>query len=322
NVDIARLKFVNQYATFPNTEEKLVEALKSEMGKHKNQPESALYAYEIASVYMNWGNEYQPETREKHRWKKKEALELCEKNISQFPQSTGAQKCRILRQTILEKSLSMLIEENLPIQKPARILVSYTNLYSLDFKVYKLSWEQVENFRKLDKKEERNSFVEKLNPFKTWISKLKNEEDYQNHSTEILFPKLDNGHYLVWGNSGEIEAYQIVQVTNFALVKIDKQKESTYQLIDRNNGKPIVGAKAKVAYRTDYEGSIRVKNLVSDEFGNFSISKSKSRYRRDINFHVSHNGEKAHFGEFYSYGYYHYDENETNYKTFLFTDRS
>src|SRR5690606_9691076 len=34
SVHLGRLKFDNQHATFPNTEEKLGEALKSEMGKH------------------------------------------------------------------------------------------------------------------------------------------------------------------------------------------------------------------------------------------------------------------------------------------------
>ena len=35
----------------------------------------------------------------------------------------------------------------------------------------------------------------------TQALKLKNEQDNQTHSTEVLLPKLNNGNYLIFGRS-------------------------------------------------------------------------------------------------------------------------
>jgi hypothetical protein len=57
NVDIERLKFVNQHAVFSNKDSLLLETLKEEAEKLKPHDVSGLYDFEIAYIYYQQGNQ-------------------------------------------------------------------------------------------------------------------------------------------------------------------------------------------------------------------------------------------------------------------------
>jgi hypothetical protein len=77
-IDIERLQFIKENATFENKELHYVEILKNSAESMKNNANWGLYQHEIASEYQQWGNQYQPNVNEEYRWKLKEALELSE----------------------------------------------------------------------------------------------------------------------------------------------------------------------------------------------------------------------------------------------------
>src|SRR5690606_6688490 len=84
DVDIERLKFIYQHAIFPEKAEKFLIALKDSKSIYKNHEVTGLYDFEIASLYNLQANEYVPETQTENQWKRKEALEICEKVISTY----------------------------------------------------------------------------------------------------------------------------------------------------------------------------------------------------------------------------------------------
>ena len=87
DVNINRLKFVNQHATFNDKQTILLNALTTERDQLKAHEVSALYNYEIASIYYQQGLEYKPKNDEEHRWKTKEAIDICNNTIAKFPKS-------------------------------------------------------------------------------------------------------------------------------------------------------------------------------------------------------------------------------------------
>jgi hypothetical protein len=196
DVNIERLKFVNQHATFQNKQEFLLKALTAESKKNTSHEVSGLYDFEIATVYFQQSQSYQPKTNESFRWKAKEALDICNQVITKFPKSKGAEKCTVLKSQIEQLSLQIVTEQFLPIQKDARVLVRYKNADALKLNLYKFSENQYKRFIKIYRKNEQLDFIKNLDTYKTWNASLKNEKDHQMHTTEVVLPKLNNGRFL------------------------------------------------------------------------------------------------------------------------------
>ena len=324
DVNIERLLFVKQHATFNEKDTILLEALKNEVEQNKSTNIAGLYQFEIASIYYQQGLQFNHKTNTDVRWKTKEALDICNEVIAKFPKSKGAEKCNILKEQILNQQLQLTAENFIPVQMPSRLLVAYKNLSELDFKVYKLNHSQFEEFNKTYRQDDQLEFIKNLDVTKQWHSSLRNENDYQNHSTEVLFPKLNNGIYLIHASSGDsaIYAFKTIQVTDFALVEQVENDENIYQIIDRNNGAPIAGAKVKVSYQRNYRDAVKTKNLVTDSNGKVVIKKDNNRMT-NVKVEVTQDIQKAYFGDYYINKHYNRENKEKDtYKGFLFTDRS
>ncbi|HET8838104.1 MAG TPA: alpha-2-macroglobulin, partial [Flavobacteriaceae bacterium] len=242
DVNIARLKYVQSLATFPNSQKIFLKTLKAERENSQDSEAGALYTYEIASLYYDMGKEYNSKTNPEPRWKIKEAFELCEACISEFRKTKGAEKCAVLREMILKKTLEIFTEEFLPVQKNAKMLVSYKNIDSLNFELYALSEKEIDSFQKYRSKLGKIGFMEKLKLIKHWVSNLRNKGDFREHSTEILLPKMENGHYLIYATTADeekkITAFEMLQVTDLAVVEKTGNGKVIFQIVDRNNGKP------------------------------------------------------------------------------------
>ena len=325
-VDIERLKFVKQHATFNDKDSLFLKTLQTESNTYKDHEVSGLYNYEIAAMLLQEGKTYEPKTNIAPRWKIQEALTLCNSIQTQFPKSRGAQKCAVLKEQILQQNIQINAENNIPIQKDAKLLVSYKNIDALDFKVYLLTNKQFKQFNKTHREKEQRSFIKNLDALTQWQSTLRNEGDYQNHTTEVLFPKLNNGQYLIVAQvpeSQNIFAFKSIQVTNLAVTEHSKDNETSFQVIDRNNGEPIPNAELKITYQKGHNGKTQTKNVTTNSRGEAKITKTAIRYI-NVNIEVTHRNEKAYFGNYYVYNHYSNkeDKNKTTHLGFLFTDRS
>lgn len=326
NVDIERLLFVYQHATFDGKDDQLLATLKASSAEWNTHEVSGLYDFEIASLYRTQGQTYQPKTNEATRWKLKKAMELCDAIIAHFPNSVAAEKSKALKAQILMTTLNITIENLLPTQQNALALIQYTNINELNFNIYKLTKSQLETFNNTHREEDQIKFIKSLKANNAWTSTLKNELDYQRHSTEIVIPKLDNGHYLVVASPKTVSegnfAFKTIQVTNIALVNKSNKDKEFFQVINRTNGQPLVGAKVLLNYQESYNSSKISKTETTDKNGEISITKTKNRLY-NLNIEVQHLAEVAHFNNYYVNTYYgNDDEKETDFNAFLFTDRS
>ncbi|WP_417875517.1 MG2 domain-containing protein, partial [Winogradskyella sediminis] len=329
NVDIERLNFVAQHGTFSDKDDLLIKTLQRKSKELKTSSLSTLYDYEIAKVYKKQGDLYNNTLREstintKNRWKLKEAIALCNAAISRFPNSLGAQKSEVLIKQIHKPSLQILTEEFIGIHSPSRILVSYKNLNQLDFEIYKVSKHQLETFNNTYRAEVKEAFFKKLNLAQSFSRALKTEGDYQNHSTEIVLPNLTNGLYIVKANTNSehnVFATADIQVTDLALIESSQNDINMYQVIDRHNGKPLINIKAEVTYSNNNNKQF-TKSFTTDRFGKFEFSKDKNYYR-NVQIKVKSKDDTAYFGDYFINRTYNYNKgNDTQYRNFIFTDRS
>jgi len=333
DVDIKRLQFVKTNSILADKDIIYLNTLKKAAETYKTHEVSALYNFEIASLgyYNNTVASHQDDRSQteidKNRWTLKEALALCNAVLKQFPKSKGAEKCDVLKQRILKPTLQLTVEKNIPIQTHSLMLVRFSNLKSLAFKAIKLTETELERFNKTYRKEERLAFIKSLKSTEEWQIQLKDEQDYQQHSTEVVIPKLPNGQYLIVATPEKSDesfyGFALIQVTNCALVtKSDAEKE-LFQIINRTNGHPLVGAKVTIKYQENYNNSFKTEDFVTNSNGEFTLKTAKNRYY-NMDITVNYNGDVAYFKDHYTNGYYNENDEEAKitFKPFVFTDRS
>ncbi|MGF1554834.1 alpha-2-macroglobulin family protein [Paucihalobacter sp.] len=323
DADIKRLNFVYQNAVFENKDTFLEATLKASADLYKTDV-SGLYHFEMASLYYKQGKKFDIDTNTEVQWQLKKALEICTTISHDFPNSIASGKAEILKTQILKPELQITAEQFLPIQKQSFVLLRYANIQNLDFKIFKISNAQLELFNKIYKKEEQYQFLLNLTATESWQVTLPTKNDYQNHSTEVVMPALNNGHYILFtqqANNSETFGFTTIQVSDMALLSKSNNISETLQIINRNNGKPLPGVSLEISYQEKYNGPFINKSFVTDQNGEVSIQKSKSRYL-NLSVTTKLNNETAHFGGLYINQQNSSKENEIEYKAFLFTDRS
>ncbi|RBW58103.1 alpha-2-macroglobulin [Tenacibaculum sp. E3R01] len=328
--DLQRLTFVKQHGIFKNKEKLYLQALEASKNRYKTDEISGLYSFEIAKVYTELANTYQPNKVEnKHRFKNKEALDICNKIILQFPESDGAKKCEGLKQQILTKSLSIITEKNIPINHFSKVLVTYKNSAELYFSIYKITAAQILELEKIYNEKKQIEFIKKLDKTTSWYSELKDEQDYQQHSTEVSIPKLSGGNHLILATTKKelsnktTVAFSFVQATNIAFINNNEQSNN-YQVVNRNTGKPIVNAKVHFTNTTRNHYDKKLDNhFVTNENGEFTFIPNK-QYYPNVNANITYKDENVNFGKFYINPRYKNNNSTSRVhtETFLFTDRS
>ncbi len=323
-IDIERLLFVKHHAVFDHTEEALLYTLKETSKTLEAKPVAGLYDYEIAVLYHLQGQSYQDETNENDRWKIKDADELCNTIIKRFPNSEAAKKAKALKSRLCQYSLQIIAEEVLPIMDFSRVLVTYKNLNQLNFKTYLVNNKTLDDFNELYRDNEKLDFIKKLSINQQWNATLKNEHDFQSHSTEIIVPKHKNGNYIMVAtadNGDTTFAVHTMQVTNMAIVDKSSNTKQIYQVIDRRTGKPKSNINVGLKYKINNNNTYKTKVLITNQYGEISLSKTKN-YFSNLSLTLKSTSDTAYFDDYYSNRYYKPSAYRSQYKAFLFTDRS
>jgi len=326
-IDLERLNFVYTNAVIADKEHYYLESLKNAAQRYRNEEVSTLYQHKIARLYQKQGNTYKPKDNETHRWKLKEALQLCKQVVADHPKSRGAKKCGVLQRELLRKDLALTAESYVPNNTLSKALVTYRNYENLQFTAYKISDKELKKLQTLYQRKKQLAYIKKLKAVQSWDTDLMDEGDYQSHGMEVKLPALPNGAYLVLATSQSSEkteasfAYSTVQVTNLSLSQRRTAKEELFQVVDRNNGAPIRGAKLTISYRRNYRGNISEKTLTTDSNGFAGFPLASSSYRV-TSVKATHKDETALFGNTYINSKPRKQQDRITYQTFFFLDRS
>lgn len=348
-VDLKRLKFLNQNSTLPNKDTLYEKSLLQMLETYGDLSAVSEVYYDLASFYDNQGDKYKPVPEntlkalnsplEQYKWYKKKAHDLCNQVINKYGgigNVTGVQECIYLRNQIEAGELNIIMENAIPSQIPSPALVKYKNLDNVYLKIVKTNRDEMQNKRQLNLDNLIKFYLTKP-VVAAWEIHLINDGDFQVHSSEIKIPSLALGEYvLLASNNNEFAferdqvkavAYSYFTISDIAYINRHRGWEGLdFYLLHRQTGQPLSQASAQVWYE---EFNQTTKNYVSkkgmlyttDENGYLFIP-FKSLENRDFQLELIDKTGKDHLflqQHFYSHGYNPISLPQL--RTIFFTDR-
>ena len=327
DLELKRKLLIKRSNTFPENNEFYFQSLEELKEQYANHDVSTMIDYELARFLNQEGDKYDPNILGQNQFKRAEALRICNEAVENFPNSFGAKQCKILADEIKKPSLSLRAESYILPHQATKVLLSYKNYDRLKLSTYKVNSKDSERFERLRNDSSRVALLNTLEKVEEWTVKVKNEKDYQEHSTELLFPAHDFGSYLVVVSNAlkdnELLAFDMVQVTQLAIVQVENASSKTYRVIDRNNGNHVSGVSFHVYSTSNNQDTQIDKTLTTNESGEVSFSFPSNRYG-SVNIELINGEDKPVFNNIYQSGYNKgYTEEEGDYeaKMFFFTDR-
>lgn len=344
DVDLKRLRFVRNKSVSEIKDSLYLSALFDLEKRFSTAPASSEVSYEIAKVYFEKGEKYKPLEDDavagSLKWMKKQSLELCESVIKKYPDSDGAQDCKALKARIDEHTVNFVTEKvNFPL-KPFKALITYKNLKKVYVRIAEMD---IDKYNKSIEKfygEELIKQYLKLKAVKEFTIELPDDGDYQAHSTEIKFPELELGHYVVligsdpgfsYKNNGI--AYAATWISNISYVNRRMENGSyDFYVLNRTSGEPLKGVTAQLYYeKYNYTSRkyeyIRSEKYTSDDKGYFNVPPINDYRNFSIDFTYRYDLGPAFVVDKLQtdngiYQYKSYKEPKRKYpKTFFFLDR-
>ncbi|RZJ76398.1 MAG: hypothetical protein EOO47_18595, partial [Flavobacterium sp.] len=313
DVNLKRLKFVSLRTS---NRDLYVNALNTFIAKNSDTEIFADALYELASIYQKGEI---PLTGNKENLVM--AVEMANKAINAYPNSLGAHNAKSVINTIKTQELSLQIKQNAIPNQSTQLHLSYKNLDTVYFKLYKRPIE--ENYdNQLGSKSNFYNFVYNNNPIKNWFIVVPKNTDYQMHTLVTKIDGLPLGKYVLLAAnrnthlSDALVAYTGFTCTNIVVTDRTTSAKNHEYFVADVNGVPIKGAKIEPRRynynNTGVKGQIITTNDLglanSIEINN--INSALVSFKND-SVAVSVNG-------------YFYDHNVTKdyKKVILFTDRA
>ncbi len=330
DLTLGRLDFVRQNARITDKETVYLETLKKLQKEYSKSSIVTEIDYRIAIYYQQEANKYAAKKDKTYQFKLRDAIAVCDAAIAKYPESNGAKKCQNLKAQIALPNVNIKNERYVEVNKESRLLVSYKNTTKLYFKVYKITPHFEEEIDKIYEYQKKLTRIKQLQKVADFSNTLKTENDYQLHTTEIIFPKLKQGEYLILASSDmnfndkNDYAYSFIQATDIALVEENADRSYRYQIVNRFTGKPLQGANVHIKnYKVNNYNKAIDKTLVTDANGYVALT---SNYHHNlVEITVNYKDSKGVFRYFKINKKDFRNKDSHNFKNnsiFVFTDRS
>ena len=263
---------------------------------------------------------------------KAKVLSICDEAIRLFPDSKGAKNCEEIRSEILEKELTLSMQNVVLPNKDITAKLTYRNLTKPHYRIYKVSQNDLEKLNKNYGSELVRELYKKELIVENHIEIL-DEKDYQEHEISISLQKLDCGTYFIVFSKddkfskkdNELSAIHLFQVSNLSFVTTKENDDFVIYVLDRDSGKPVKDVNVNIFDRTyDYNKRKYVDrtlaDLITDKNGTALIPDIKTS---SFNVNLFKGDDKllsdrsTHF-----YNYHEKGEEKLRERTFFFTDRA
>jgi hypothetical protein len=331
DADLQRLDFVHSFSTHPQKDELYEKALEKLARQHSATGNIADVYYELAQRKFLRGNNYNPPRDTVNRYALNEAEEWCKKAINTKAKTQGRDQAKNLLQEIRDRQIKMELETvNIP-GKPFRMLVSYKNFITANFRVVKVNADLRRAMPHDQSDDSLWQVLKAIRPINEFSVALPDTKDHQEHSAEIKINELPVGEYAVIGSSqkgfpleeGSL-AVSFFHVSNIAYV----HNGTRYYVLDRETGKPLNGANIQV-WKEEYNYELRRNQLlkyekyVADKTGFFNLNHPPNENNNTFYFQIDYKKDHLFTDEQNIYNYYYQSAIATEkIQSFLFTDRS
>ena len=281
DTELRLVKWLQDYASGLDKAGQYARVLNQLSQQYAKHPAQAEANYELAFLYATLAQYHQPLGGMAHKWDYRQAWEICENTIRQFPQSRGAERAQTLKALIEKPRLRVEIEAvNLPGQ-PFRQQLIYRNLLKVYYRIYRITPELAQRLENQRATVEQLGMIADKPIFEAGDTFLPNDGDFHYHRTEIKLPKLPVGYYAIVSSNdasfdpeNETVAIVLTKVSNWALLTNKADQQTDFFLLHRKTGKPIPNIPATfIPQRADRGDTLRVN---TDSLGRVFISQDYS----------------------------------------------
>mgnify|MGYP003110790522 CR=1 FL=1 len=319
-----RMEYVNTYYTGDQKWQNYEDALLALDQEFKGELPAALILLKIAEMYYDRSGETDEDGKLLHPDFLKKAVALSEEIIMKYPNTDSSQMAARLKSSITSVNLGARIPAILSYNEPGRIFLDYKGLDSLQLKIIKVKHDFQNTITYRTRDSIIQSVASKAIPVISELYSLPQSADFNNHSTELTFPGLEKGNYLVYvsekkpGKANNF-SFSFMQVTDLVLAQREYHQFQIYKALDRNTGKRI--PQAKLQFFTERKGVS--KTLLTDAKGEVKEIKTNSR-QRSSKILVIKKGDtlNANYWQGHYRRNYNNADNEPTATTLLYLDRA
>lgn len=315
DADLKRLKYVNQY--FPGDSQEAYDQALSRLAEQSiNSEVYADILYEQAIIHKN--AQLLVDTNKQNLVT---AVALAEKAIKKYPERVGAKNAENLINQIKSSQLTLKTKAYLQPDKAAQLHLSYKNVDTIHFRLFKTP-ESINEYEQFKNKMEFLTFLNNKNILKEWEVVVPKASDYQTHTFIDRIEGLPYNDYTLIAqtiNRGQKDTvYSSInfKVTAMAVVNRLNINKHEYFVSQLNNGAPLKNVKIQqrkydYSSRKFVNGALMVTNdkgyasthEIDSYISSALITLGKDELKLNLN----------------NYNYYRNREDEN--RVILFTDR-
>lgn len=330
DADIDRIEFAHTYGTMPNKDARYLQSLDILISKYGNQPFSAQAWYLKAAYYSGLADKYSRESDTTHRFGNVKAVSIINQVLENKTASEGRANSYNLLQQIKRPVLRLQAEiVNLPSQH-FRALVTFRNITQLQARIIKVDEKKPDELEGNQWDEKYWKKLVSQPAFKTFIQKLPDTKDYQEHTTEIPVAGLPVGKYILLVSPDDFTLNKPIAAQHFYVSGLAYiSSEHNHHVLNRQSGEPVARAAVQIWNRYyDYKAGKylerRGEQFVTDQYGAFTVARSKTRDDNQYRIELTTADDHLAIQEYqYNGNYNPYENGNKEYQsTFLFTDRA
>jgi len=199
------------------------------------------------------------------------AIEIANQAIKAYPKSMGAYNAKNLINQIELVQLNMQTKQNVITNQVTQLLLTYKNLDTIYFKLYKRPIEEQLD-SKLNNKLSFMSFLEKTKHLKEWFVVLPKSNDYQSHTLVTKIDALPNGNYFLLSQNKKdngkntVFSYSSFMVSSLIVMNRFISPKQEYVITDPN-GHPLKNVKIQQKQLKSNNSTQIGEQLITNENG-------------------------------------------------------
>jgi uncharacterized protein YfaS (alpha-2-macroglobulin family) len=334
DLELERLNFINSYSKSELKDSLYLQTLSWLQKEFASNPRIAEIKCKEAEWHLQKSSLYQPLNSNDYKDHKTKAHTICNNIINQHPKTLGAQMAQNMLINIEAKSLQIHSEQINDLNLPNRVLVNYTNVTKLYFKLVKTDYFTFRNYQSKLYGEKLLTKLLTLPEVLSFEQNLPSDKDFNSHSVEVKVPPAAIGYYMLLASTNpnfsqneNTITYQNYVVSNLAT--LNKRKSSgdyDFYVLNRTTGKPLANATIQVWHNkynykiSEYEFK-KGNQFITDANGYATIKGNTSNDENNFFVEVkSGNDNLISNDNFYSYN--DYNSIQPQLQTSIFTDRA
>lgn len=191
---------------------------------------------------------------------------------------SNSYKLALQQKSLLEsKYLSIKLQENNYEGENKRAAVFYNNITKLKISFFKINQKEFSDLKAVHYNADIRShhILENREPILTQDYSLPIKKDYFEHSTEILFPQLKKGTYVVYFESDpnikkvKTFSFDFITITDIAVSSRKDGLQNLFQVVNRKSGMPLENVTIKLQNQiatTDKNGKAYLEGIATDYY--------------------------------------------------------